>query len=260
MFSDKDISRLNNLILLLGQQETRLTRAVRNLLEKEKRLLYACKEALLNHEEEKARMYACEVAGVRGAIKLVKRVELRVKSLRLRLISVVQFVMIWRDISPTIKEMDEEARHLKDKLPWLKQSIEELCGEAERLIEALQPEMNLPPGVPFVAPESVLDEVRRSVETRMETYLPSPPEDVGEISLPRPRRSEPITISLEGLDGMDEAELNQMAVEESLLDYIRRNGGRINLDRCAEDLNVSKKEVLRALRRLEEKGKIRLGG
>ncbi len=48
------------------------------------------------------------------------------------------------------------------------------------------------------------------------------------------------------------------ALETQLIDYIRRNGGRVNVRRAAEALGVSPKLIRYLLARLEEKGVIKL--
>jgi len=54
------------------------------------------------------------------------------------------------------------------------------------------------------------------------------------------------------------ARSGEKPLEERLLDYIRRRGGRIRLSEAARDLGVTPEEVREALRRLQEKGLIRV--
>jgi len=48
------------------------------------------------------------------------------------------------------------------------------------------------------------------------------------------------------------------SLEDKLLDYIRRSGGVIRVSRAAKDLGVGRDDIIRALRRLHERGLIRL--
>ena len=267
MLSRRDLDKVNTLIVLLGHQESRLRRAIQDLEQKKARMEYVCKECLLKGDEERARMYAFEIAGIMGAIKLVRRIELRVQILRLRLISIKQFIIIWDEMQPTIRKVRENAEDLKKKAPWLKRYVDDLCVEAEEMLRILQPEIDVSDmGVPFVPPESILEEIKAKLEGSLESYLPTPPEPLESQPLnerpTRLKKPQPILVSLESFEEKQKAYMkpDPEELEKELLRYIVRNGNKINLGRCAVELGVSKEEILDALKRLSEKGKIRLGG
>lgn len=47
-------------------------------------------------------------------------------------------------------------------------------------------------------------------------------------------------------------------LEDTLLDYVRKNNGQIDLTRCSVDLETSNEEIEKTLQSLGSKGKIKI--
>lgn len=262
MLSRRKLNKLmeyvNRLVFVLSDQETKLRHAIRKMREEEMYYLGLCKEAVLKKEKLKMKMYACHVASIRWAIMLLKRVEARVTGLKIRLSTCQRIVKTWLVIGPDMEKVREEAGPLLEIMPWLKRSVETLCYEIDAFLEATQFEaMDMPeePPIGRDMPVKILEEVMKEIEDKLEEALPSPPEE------PVPQvagENEPVLVAIEESSPEPSRDIEELA--RNLMDYIVRNGRRLNLRRCAAELGASEEDIRDALKWLCEKGMIKIRG
>lgn len=264
MFSKRKLEKLmsciGRLIVSLSDKETKLRNVIKKMREEERYYLSLCKEALLRKEKLKMETYAYHITSLRWAIEIVRRIEAKMISLRIRLITCQHVIRIWMTIGPDIQKIGKDARPLYSLLPWLKTSLEDVYRDISTFLEATKWEgIDVPeePPVSREIPAEILREVMEEVREMLEESLPSPPREPE----PRPEAIEeegPLFVSIE-----DAPSVKPMSVEEvanNLMDYIRRNGRRLNIRRCADELGVPEEDVRAALKWLCDKGMVKIRG
>ena len=255
---EKLMDRINHLILTLSEKEARLRRAIGRMREEEKYYMHLCKTAYLNKEKLRVETYLCHIAGIKWAIRLFERVEARVIGLKIRLITCQRIVRTWMNIGPDIEKIRKDAGPVLNAFPWLRSALDDVCYEIDAFLKATQFEVDKMPKEPLVGqniPEELLREVMEEVKGEIEEALPSPPKEL----LPEPiRGGEPLLISLEEGPQASPTSIEELAHE--VMDYARRNGRRLNVRRCAEELGVSEEDVRAALKWLSERGMAKIRG
>ncbi len=254
---EKALKHINSLILRLSNKEVEVKRAIQKLARDELRYRCLCREALSKGDELRARMYAYEITGIRGAIEFFKGMEARIVAFKVRLVIQKQIILTYMAIGGDMEEMRKEASQLAKIIPWVKENLEELSGDIDTFLKELQVEpMPISPPQPLNSDllEKILEEeMKQALETGAEP-LPNPPEELKLLEA-QPAEQGPLVVSLE------EPELSQEELlEERLIDYVKRNGRKLSIRRAAEELGVPEEAVKGALRRLCEKGKITIRG
>ena len=255
---EKLMDGINYLILTLNDKEMSLRHAIRKMREEERYYMGLCKEAFLRKEKLKAEAYICHIASIRWAIRLFEKLEARVIGLKIRLITCQRIARVWMSIRPDIEGIKKEAGPLLNSLPWLKPSIENLCYEIDAFLKATQFETIEVPENPLAGkdiPTEILKEVMEEVKRGIEEMLPSPPKEqapeaTGEEGL--------LLVSIE--DGPPSPPMSIEELAHNLMDYIRQNGRRLNVRKCAEELGVSEEDIRAALKWLCDKGMIKIRG
>ena len=265
--SRHDLEALNSLIIALRDVELKVKRVIRDLRNKERYYLELYKVAYEQEKDElKATVYACHIAGVRAALKLTYRIEAYVLQLKVMLISCREFIMAWQYIGPSIPVVRERAKKVREFMPWVANYVEELQRQVNEMLEKLSMADISELAVDSLmerfrsineASSPVIEELEKALEADLSKELPSPPSgrEVSRSSLP-----EPVAISLEG-PNYEDAERKD--VEDLVYKYIcdrLREGGKLNLARCAKELGLPEEDVREALRKLEAKGMIKVRG
>jgi len=261
--TQEDLKALNMAIVSLTRIENKLARRILNLENEEKKYINLCKEALRRHKLADAHAYASYVASIRASLRVCKAYAAYTLEMKVKLVCYREIILVWHDISPSLEELREAAKRLRSLLPWLTEDLREFQDMASSIIDSLNPEEIL--GSVKALEESLFSssaEVFKQVkdafltEANIEEILPTPPGLTTPLAEGQaPAVQEPISISLSanGPQGMSQEDIDEM-----VLDYLRRSGGKLNIVDCAKELGLTISDVRSSLDRLASSGRIKL--
>ncbi len=274
-------------IYTLKIQQNKLEQASFRLKERDRILFETCMGALKKNNKEKAAMCATEIAEVRKLVKFLYNVQLAIERVVMRLETIKELGDIVADLKPALKLLQGVSQELFQVLPDVSS---ELCNVNSAIQETLSAtkltadENLVPVGKKTEAGEEILKEVSCFMEQKLSETLPEPP-----IAAPvKQKTSTPIremvalTASSSQVFGKKAAEeagfdpektlityrkseikeislkVQKPALEEVLLEYVRKMNGEIDMGRCSSELNTSNAEIERALETLGNQGKIKI--
>jgi hypothetical protein len=129
-----------------------------------------------------------------------------------------------------------------------------------------------------LASEKILEEASSFLEQRLKEDLPPPPTSItkGVKSTKKVRQMIALTASCSGVEVCEREDpqkkvtykdvrmkdlsftINKSVIEETLLEYVKRCEGEVDVSQCAAELNVPSEEVKKVLEALNQKGKIKI--
>jgi division protein CdvB (Snf7/Vps24/ESCRT-III family) len=270
----------------LRVQHGRLEQASFRLKERDRILFQACTNALKNKNKQRAAICANEIAEVRRLIRFLYNVELAIERVILRLETIRELSDIVIDLKPALKLLQSVSRQLYEVLPDVSSELNEVNATISETLystkitadESLIPVNRKTPGG-----EEIIKEVSDFVEEKLTRELPEPPaasevpetaETIlkGMIALTANcsedavhKKEESDSESSQTLFSFKKAEIQEIsltvekqALEDVLLEYVKKTDGEIDLERCSVDLKTSYEEVEKALESLGAKGKIKV--
>lgn len=167
--------------------------------------------------------------------------------------SLEQVTRIMLGIEYAVRGLDE---YLSNVSPEMAARLSGILAATERSIAGtayMAGSMPLPKSALELDPEVKREIARVMAEVRREVDELVPTGELEKVASAGRAREE----KRGGSEGQ-ESQQRGASLEERLLDYIKRRGGRIRLSQAARDLGVTPDEVREALRRLQEKGLIRV--
>lgn len=250
-------------------------------------MFQTCVSALKNKNKDRASICANEITEVRKLIQFLYNVELAIERVVLRLETIRELSEIVVDLKPALRLLQGVSQELLSVLPDVSS---ELCKVNDTISETLYStkitadESTIPVNFKTVGGQEILTEVSRYLEQKVAEDLPEPPAST---KIPEPERTkikEMIAISSEmtkttGQRNVEESDqdssqtlfsykkseikeisltVENSKLEDTLLDYVRRNNGQIDLTRCSVDLETSNEEIEKTLQSLGSKGKIKI--
>ena len=246
--------------------------------------------ALKKNNKEKAAMCATEIAEVRKLVKFLYNVQLAIERVVLRLETIKELGDIVADLKPALKLLQGVSQELFQVLPDVSSELSTVNQTIQDTLHATKltaDESVIPVGKKTEAGEEILKEVSCFMEQKLAETLPEPPvaapvrekqvsektpirelvaltasssqvfssktvEETGfdpEKTLLTYRKSEVKEFSLK---------VEKPALEDVLMEYVRKTNGEIDLSRCSSELKTSNEEIERALENLGTKGKIKI--
>jgi len=195
-------------------------------------------EALKSGDRESAELLAAEAAMKNTLVKALAMVS-RLLQLAISKVRTAKSVEeLARILGPVVVMLRNINEYIGSTAPEIAAHLSAIKDEIERLyaIPGLNTEYLRVKGVTDLVPESreLLRRAYEEASREVEKLLPPPPTEVTVV--------------------------NVEELQEKLLDYIKRQGGRISIKKAAEDLRVPPELVRKALFALEEKGLIKLHG
>ena len=241
--------------------------------------------ALKKNNKEKASMCATEIAEVRKLVKFLYNVQLAIERVVLRLETIKELGDIVADLKPALKLLQGVSQELFQVLPDVSSELSTVNQTIEDTLHATKitaDENVVGVGKKTEAGEEILKEVSSFIEQKLSETLPEPP-----ITAPVKEKT-PIkelvalttstsqvfshkTVEESGFDpektlfSYKKSEIKEFslkvekpALEDILLEYVRKTNGEIDLSRCSIELKTSNEEIERALENLGTKGKIKI--
>jgi hypothetical protein len=213
-------------------------------------------------------------------------VELAIERVVLRLETIRELSEIVVDLKPALRLLQGVSQELLSVLPDVSS---ELCKVNDTISETLYStkitadESTIPVNFKTTGGQEILTEVSRYLEKKVAEDLPEPPAPAKTLEAEHTTIKEMIAISSEmtkttGQRKVEDSEQDssqtlfsykkseikeisltvENSLEDSLLDYVRKNNGQIDLTRCSVDLETSNEEIEKTLQSLGSKGKIKI--
>ncbi len=246
--------RIVKAIYSLQVQKDKLENTLNKLQRRDRQVFEKCIGAHLSNDRTHAVMYANECAEIRNMAKLIMSAQLSIERVILRLETVKEFGDIMAQLSPVIGIVNEVSKKLSGVVP-------EVSNELDKIHRILNQTV-LETGVSMQrvdTPHLLNEEARRIIEEASIIAEQKIRERFPEL----PKLGEPIAegeISIATSPSIHAKTVNWMykKIDEEVYDYIVRNQGKISISKCALELKLTPEEVKNAIKRLREKGIIRI--
>jgi division protein CdvB (Snf7/Vps24/ESCRT-III family) len=252
----------------LETQRKRLESFLHRVQQRDRTLFSQCSSASSRGDREKATMLATELSELRKLEKTCLHGELVLERLILRLETIKACGDVFFHLRPTLTVVRGVSDILQGAMP-------DIAAELGRIGEGLSDQISTfnttVPDVQFpinaAMPNDILSEVQAIVEQQLQEKLPAIPAITPSIIPVQPRLVE---VAADG-GSEDEGETLEPAgemalirpgrreaasLEDKLLRYVQRTGGRVDLAECARELGASHEQVLKTLDTLTTNGKV----
>ncbi len=274
-------------IMTLRVQQNKLEQAGYRLKERDKILFESCMGALKRKNKEKAAICANEISEIRKLINFLYSVQLAIERVILRLETIRELSDIVVDLKPALKLLQNVSHDLFQVLPDVSSELNTVQSTISETLYATKittDESIIPVGKKTAGGEEILKEVSSFIEQKLVENLPEPPKTVA----PEKARTKPMkemvaltancsqTIGRRSIDndGEDSSQtlfsykkseikefsltVEKPSIEDTLLEYVRKSNGEIDMTRVSSELNTSNEEIEKALETLGTKGKIKI--
>ena len=274
-------------IMTLRVQQNKLEQAGYRLKERDKILFESCMGALKRNNKEKAAICANEISEIRKLIKFLYSVQLAIERVVLRLETIRELSEIVIDLKPALKLLQDVSHDLFQVLPDVSSELSTVNSTISETLYATKittDESLIPVGKKTEGGEEILKEVSSFIEQKLVENLPEPPKTIA----PEKTKTKPVkemvaltancsqTIGRRSIDNDEEdssqtlfsykkSEIKEFSltvekpsIEDTLLEYVRKSNGEIDMTRVSSELNTSSEEIEKALETLGTKGKIKI--
>ena len=241
--------------------------------------------ALKKNNKDKAAMCASEIAEVRKLVKFLYNVQLAIERVVLRLETIKELGDIVADLKPALRLLQGVSQELFQVLPDVSSELSTVNQTIQDTLHATKltaDENIVGVGKKTEAGEEILKEVSCFIEQKIAETLPEPPitapvkekTPIKELVALTASSSQVFSKTTTEESGFDpektlfsykKSEIKEFslkvekpALEDVLLEYVRRTNGEIDLSRCSNELKTSNEEIERALENLGTKGKIKI--
>ncbi|MGA2682609.1 MAG: hypothetical protein ABSF44_12510 [Candidatus Bathyarchaeia archaeon] len=238
------------------------------------------------NNREKAAICATELAEVRKLVKFLYNVQLAIDRVIMRLETIRELGDIVTDLKPALRLLQGVSQELFQVLPDVSSELDSVNTAIQDTLHAAKittDENLIPVGKKTEGGEEILKEVTSFMQQKIAETLPEPP-----IGAPAVKEKTPIkelvalTATSSQLIGHKTTEetgfdptkalfsykkqeikefslkVQNSALEDILMEYVRKTNGEIDLSRCSNELQTSNEEIERALESLGTKGKIKI--
>jgi division protein CdvB (Snf7/Vps24/ESCRT-III family) len=270
-------------------QKVKLEQVKVRLQRRDHALFEACVVHIRKNSHERAAICASELAEVRRLRNMVVQCQLALERVILRLETIREVSEIFAELRPALKTLRGLTQTLVNVLPNIAMELEKVNESiTETLVMTrMNDDLPLPMPIKTEAGEEILKEASAFLEEKLSKQLPEPPEPtrtrviVREKPARQPEKvkqmvalavscSEVVQHKDKGENqryvSYKDMELREVSVttrsssslEDTMLEYIKKCKGEIDIKECALQLNIPPGEVLKALKNLGAKGKIQI--
>jgi division protein CdvB (Snf7/Vps24/ESCRT-III family) len=265
-------------IYKLKVQRVRLEQVIVRLRERDRILFETCVSQIKNRNNERAVIFANELAEVRKLLNTVSQTHIVIERVILRLETIKELNGLLGELKPALRVLQGVAQCLDKVMPDMAcemDQVNESISEALAIskVNATEPiayEVKTP------ATEEIMKEVSAFMQQKMEERLPEPP-----ISASAPKEAESTknvtqmvalatgcssTIGDQEQPSKTYVELQRVSftvqrsssLEDMVLEYAKKHDGRVEIRQCAHELNASPKDVEQALEKLGAQGRVEI--
>jgi division protein CdvB (Snf7/Vps24/ESCRT-III family) len=255
------------------------------LKERDRILFETCMFALKKNNKDKAAMCATEIAEVRKLVKFLYNVQLAIERVVLRLETIKELGDIVADLKPALRLLQGVSQELFQVLPDVSSELNTVNQTIQDTLHATKlstDENIIGVGKKTEAGEEILNDVSCFIEQKLSETLPQPPateplkektpiKELVALTTSSSQMFAHKTVEESGFDpektlfSYKKSEIKEFslkvekpALEDILLEYVRKTNGEIDLSQCSNELETSNEEIERALENLGTKGKIKI--
>jgi len=219
---EQSLSKLNAQIL-------RLESKYRELVSRSKEYFEQVVDAMESGDEERASIYAEEIAELRKLAKMVRRSQLMLEQVKLRLETIIEVSELIGLVVPLLSLITEVEDEVAGVAPDAAKNLHELACYIEDFTSSnMANTMEIGSQEVSEDAKKILEEARKLAAEKVKESFP----DVPQLS----------------------------EIEQMVYSYLSKAGSEINLKKCAKELGIDVKQVKEILMKLEEKGLIELVG
>ncbi len=262
-------------------QHVKLERVVVRLHERDQVLFKRCTIAVENENRERAIILANELAEIRKLIGIVTQTQIVIERIVIRLETIRELNRVVVDLKPVIKVLQSVTRSLDTAMPEVASELDRVSETITETLATTQissPQPVIPLNVKTPGSEEILEEAYTILKEKIATRLPAPPTSLTVMEKAKQVEEERQAVALvascseacEQRDSQDyvykDMELQRLSlriqrsssIEDRVLEYAKRCKGQLDIAQCAVELNVSSRDVEKALESLGAQGKIRI--
>ncbi|MEM0361706.1 MAG: hypothetical protein QXY36_04315 [Sulfolobales archaeon] len=225
--------------------------------------------AYVKGDKPKAAIYVNELAEIRKIITNIYTSALALERAILRIETIKEISNINLALSSVLAILNVLKGQVSNVVPEVATGIDVLTGEIRNLILATSGTTVAQDKMLDLSDEAqkILQEVKEVAEAKISKSLPQIPEELlrtssngaassaGEFKVVVNGASQPTTGKVSGKEVRPPRPIGE-SLESKVLEYILTHGGFIDVSDAARQFNVSKEEVIQALKSLKEKNKI----
>jgi division protein CdvB (Snf7/Vps24/ESCRT-III family) len=256
----------------LSDLKLKLEEIKKRLKERDDELLSNAVKALNVNDRERVAIYASEIAEVRKLIRFVQIALLAVERLleRLKTMNIVNDIRV---LSTTIGVLNQLKSMFNNTMPELAATLDTIVTNVNAIVAQTQtPELSVNVANVSKEVEDILKEIERQADEKIKHSLsPVPVQLENIISQQMSRDVMEYSKVVESMTSVGVtmptsytkshkvfATAFDSGIEYQIYNYIIANRGLIKVDECATAFGLSKENVIAILRRLEQKGLIKI--
>jgi division protein CdvB (Snf7/Vps24/ESCRT-III family) len=255
--------RINVAIYKLEAQKEKLEHIMAKLQRRDREIFERCVGAYLSKDYARSKMYANECSEVRSIAKLLLSMQLALERVILRLETVQEFSDLMIQLAPVLGLVREMRKQIANIVPDVASGLDEVS----RLLITTVSEMKVVNGHKLEEVElneeakKIIEEAAFIAEQKIRESFPElPVEELEERRVPIMEAEGASTKTAPtptgGMPSVNPPTVSFDELKIKLLEYIRNSKGALRISVCARELQASPEEVVRALKSLEEEGKI----
>ncbi|MHC3129622.1 MAG: Snf7 family protein [Candidatus Bathyarchaeota archaeon] len=266
----------------LKSQQFKLGQVIVKLTRRDKILFTTCASALKAKNNERASIFATELAELRKLTKVIYHTQILVERIILRLETLKEFNAAFADLKPVLNNLQSVTKSLSSFMPQMAfemERVNETIFEVMSMSKIDASKLEVPTDVKTPGGEEVLAEVAGFLEEQLTEKLPTPPTSATVMEKPQTQRVQKVrkmvalTASCSEISeprkpqkfvSYKDTEMKRITwtvndeLEESVLEYAKRREGQLDITQCANELQVACGEIEKALETLGVKGKIKI--
>lgn len=264
-------------------QHIKLEQVTARLHERDRVLFGKCVAAVKGKNRERAIICANELAEVRKLLNMLVQTQLALERVILRLETIRELSDIMVDLVPalrTLKSVTERLVRVMPEMAWELEKVNDSISETLAITSISPPQPVTPFEVKTPAGEEILKEASAFLEERLIEKLPEPPAPIiaterveskrevrqmvaltascQEVHKPERRPQESFSYKDVKLQSVSLTVKQSSSLENALLDYAKKSKGEIDVVQCANELNAPFNDIVEALEKLGQQGKIKI--
>lgn len=255
--------RINIAIYKLESQKERLEHIMAKLQRRDREIFERCVGAYLSKDYARSKMYANECSEVRNIAKLLLSIQLALERVILRLETIQEFSDLMIQLAPVLGLVREMRKQIANIVPDVANGLEEVS----RLLITTVSEMKVVNGHKLEEIE-LNDEAKRIIEEAAfiaeqkirESFPELPVEELENQRVPvaeaEAALSKATPTQTGGAPSVSPPIPSFDELKTKVLEYLQNNRGALKISVCAKELQISPEDVVRALKALEEEGRI----
>lgn len=264
-------------------QYVKLEQVTVRLRDRDRALFGKCISAIKEKNRERAIICANELVEVRKLLNMLVHTQLALERVILRLETIKELSDIMVDLIPALRALRSVTERLVSIMPKMALELEkvnESISETLAITSISPPQPITPFEEKTPASEEILKEATTFLEEKLIEKLPEPPAPIiatkkvesreevrqmvaltascQEVHKPERKTKEYFSYKDMELQSVSLTIKKSSSLENALLDYAKKSNGEIDVVQCANELNAPFNDVMEALEKLGQQGKIKI--